>query len=86
MRKQYHFRNSRRELLAWDVDRLLDLTAKLEAFDLPLDKIRELDETFWFSTVGDVPACRRIAEHGRLIQETSLEHPITRPTAAAAHL
>jgi len=63
-------------LLAWDVHRLIDLTSGFSATDVPLDDIRELDESFWFSSEGDLPTCRKIAEHARLINETSLEYPI----------
>ena len=76
MRKQYHIRDSERGLLAWDVDRLLRLTSGQEPVDLPLERIRELNEAFWFSGDGDTPTCRRVAEHAKLINETSLDHPI----------
>lgn len=76
MRKQYHIRNSARGLLAWDVDRLLRLTSAQKPVDLPLEKIRELDEIFWFARDGNEPTCRRVAEHAKLINETSLGHPI----------
>jgi hypothetical protein len=76
MRKQYHIRDSERGLLAWDVDRLLRLTAEQEPVDLPLERIRELDEAFWFSGDGNTPTCRRVAEHAKLIDQTSLDHPI----------
>jgi hypothetical protein len=76
MRKQYHLRKSERGLLAWDVHRLLRLASALEPVFLPLEKIRELDEPFSFSGDDDTPTCRRVAEHARLINETSLDHPI----------
>jgi len=76
MRKQYHFRRSADGLLAWDVDRLVELASELEPFDLPLTEIRELDETFWFNAEGDVPTCRRIALHAKLILQADLSHPI----------
>jgi hypothetical protein len=76
MRKQYHIRDSERGLLAWDVDRLLRLTSQQEPVDLPLEGIQELDQAFWFSGEGDKPTCRRVAEHAKLINETSLDHPI----------
>jgi hypothetical protein len=76
MRKQYHLRNSERGLLAWDIHRLVELSAGLEIIDVPLCDIRELDEPFWFGAEGDVPTCRKIAEHARLIDATTLDHPI----------
>ncbi|HEX3988161.1 MAG TPA: hypothetical protein VHZ30_01940 [Verrucomicrobiae bacterium] len=76
MRKQYHIRNSDRGLLAWDVDRLLRLASEQKPFDMSPEEVRELDETFWFGGKGDVPTCRRVAEHTALISESSLEYPI----------
>lgn len=76
MRAQYHLRSSERGLLAWDVRGLIERTVGLVPFDLPLEEIRELDETFWFEHEGDRPTCRKIAEHARLIAETDLSYPI----------
>lgn|GEM_PF-83303 len=76
LRKQYHFRRSRHGLLAWDIDRLIELSKDLEPIDIPLSEIRELDETFSFDAEGDTPTCRRIADHAKLILETDLTHPI----------
>ncbi|HEX8271050.1 MAG TPA: hypothetical protein VF615_00280 [Longimicrobiaceae bacterium] len=75
MRKQYHLRPSPAGLLAWDVDRLIRLTAHLPPVEVPLDAIRELDEPFWFGG-GEAPTCRAVAEHARLIAETELRYPI----------
>ena len=57
MRKQYHFRRSDRGLLAWDVDRLAELSAGFTPIDVRLSEICELDETFWFDAEGDEPTC-----------------------------
>lgn len=76
MRKQYHFRQSDQGLLAWDIDELIGLTAKLQPIEVPLGTIRELDEPYWYASEGDEPTCRSIAEHMRLVQETDLAHPI----------
>ena len=75
MRKQYHLRPSPSGLLAWDVDRLIRLTARLRPVEVPLEAIRELDEPFWFGG-GETATCRAVAEHARLILEASLSHPI----------
>jgi len=40
MRKQYFFRQSPRGLLAWDVDRLVDLTRDLPVQSVRLTEIR----------------------------------------------
>lgn len=76
MRKQYHFRASPRGLLAWDVDRLIALSRNLPRFQLPLTSVRELDEPFWFGATGDVPTCRAVVEHARLMAAADLSFPI----------
>jgi len=75
MRKQYHFRPSEAGLLAWDVHRLVALTANSPVIDVPLPQIKELDEPFWFAQ-EEVATCRKIALHAKLIEETDLNHPI----------
>ena len=76
MRKQYHFRPSEKGLLAWDVDRLVELAAALKSIEVPLSSIRELDEPFWYGLEGDTPTCRSVAQHARLISETDLQFPV----------
>jgi hypothetical protein len=76
MRKQYHLRPSASGLLAWDVDRLIALTADLPRREVPLDSIRELDEPFWFGGGSEAATCRAVADHARLIAEAHLGHPI----------
>jgi len=76
MRKQYHAQATPKGVLIWDVHRLVEQTKDFEPFDLPLERIRELDQTFWFDLEGDRPTCRRIAEHAKLMIETDLRHPI----------
>ncbi len=43
VRKRYHFRPSVQGLHAWDVDRLIDLTAGLPTEQVPLSATREVD-------------------------------------------
>lgn len=76
MRKQYHLLPSERGLLAWDADRLIELTADFPRCQVPLSAIRELDEAYWFGGERDRPTCREVAEHARLIQEADLSYPI----------
>ena len=76
MRKQYHLRQSPAGLLAWDVDRLIALTAGLTPHPVPLAAIRELDEAFWFGGGSEAATCRAVADHARLIAETDLRYPI----------
>jgi hypothetical protein len=75
MRKQYHFRPSERGLMAWDVHRLVALTKDLPRINVPLSSIRELDESFWFGE-GNLPTCRAVVEHARLMDAADLTFPI----------
>jgi hypothetical protein len=74
MRKQYYFRSSPEGLLAWDVDRLIQLSTPFPRNPVPLDRIRELDEV-WFG--GDeCGTWRGMLEHIRLIEAADLSFPI----------
>ena len=76
MRKQYHLRPSPSGLLAWDVDRLVALTADMKPKLVPLDVIRELNEPFWFGAGSESATCRAVADHARLIIEADTSYPI----------
>ena len=75
MRKQYHFRQSERGLMAWDVDRLVQLTAHLPRKKVRVDSIKEIDEPHWFDP-DTPPTCRAIVEHAKLFEEADLGFPI----------
>ncbi|HUE84566.1 MAG TPA: hypothetical protein VMO26_00665 [Vicinamibacterales bacterium] len=74
MRKQYYFRPSDRGLLAWDVDRLIQLSSHLPRKLVPLSEIRELDDV-WFGD-DERPTWRAMLEHIRLIEDADLSFPI----------
>jgi hypothetical protein len=74
MRRQYHSRNVGGRTLIWDVHRLIALTRHYPVRQVPLSRISELDECFWFD--GEPATCRAIALHAKLMQETDLAHPI----------
>jgi len=76
MRKQYHFRKSETGILAWDVHRLIELVKGLPVIEIPLSKIDEFDQEFWFEIGGSKPTCRNIAEHMKLVNNTSMDYPI----------
>ena len=74
MRKQYYFRPSSRELLAWDVDRLVELSRDLPRKSIALVAIRELDEA---CAGDDTPLTwRGMVEHMKLVEEADLSFPI----------
>src|SRR5688500_14412677 len=74
VRKQYYFRPSDRGMLAWDVDRLVELTAELPRKQIPLKELNVLDEE-WFGK--DEPGTwRELLEHVKLMDEADLSYPI----------
>lgn len=75
MRKQYHFRPSAHGHTAWDVHRLIGLTAELPREDVPLTAIGEIDSAYWFSH-GYSPTVRAVVEHLRLVIAADLSYPI----------
>lgn len=72
MRKQYYFRESPQGLLAWDVDRLVELSSTFPRKMVPLSALRELNE-HWL-TSDDAPDA--LCEHMRLIDEADLSYAI----------
>lgn len=81
MRKQYYFRQSPRGLLAWDIDRLVDLTRDLPVRPVPLTLIRELNESIFGE--DEPPTGRWFAAHARLVFEAELIYPIIRAADGA---
>ena len=76
MRKQYHFRPSKKGMYAWDVHRLIELSKHIESKFIALNSLGELNENYWFGGKGDNPTCVAIIEHCKLIKETDLKFPI----------
>jgi hypothetical protein len=81
MRKQYYFRPSQAGLLAWDVDRLVELSRKLTVRAVPLEEIQELDDALFGA--DEAPTWRSFAAHCRLVQEAELRYPIIRAADGA---
>jgi len=61
----------------WYIDRLWIAAAGLPVEDLPISRVRELDEVCWFSDVwGKKPTCRAVIEHCQRILAADLSHPV----------
>ena len=74
VRKQYYFRPSSRGLLAWDVDRLIQLSASFPRRRVPLDRVRELDAPLFGD--GESATWRSMLTHVQLMDEADLSFPI----------
>lgn len=75
MRKQYHLWPGEERLDAWDVDRLIELSRCLPVEDVPLEEIKEIDSTYWF-TEWQTPTVRSVVEHCELIRDIDPGYPI----------
>lgn len=76
MRKQYNFWPGERGIDAWDVDRLIELSAALPVKDVALDAIADVDTDYWFAYGPIIPTVRRVVEHVRLIQAVDSSFPV----------
>jgi hypothetical protein len=76
MRKQYSFWPGVGGFDAWDVDRLIRLSAHLPVKQVALDTIGELDSVYWFDDVSERPTVRKVLEHLRLIEEVDVSCPV----------
>lgn len=76
MRKQYFFRNSPDGLLAWDVDRLVELSRSFPVRAVPLGDIRELDEVKVIDNDGHPITWRGFVHHAAIMNAADLAYPI----------
>jgi hypothetical protein len=76
VRKQYHFWPTDNGLDAWDVDRLIRLSAELPVIEVPLAEIAEVDTVYWFDGKSEQPTVRKVIEHARLISEVDTSYPV----------
>lgn len=74
IRAQYHFRPGPQGLRAWDVRQLVRASQALDAQQVHLDTIAEIDETWWYD--HDTPTVRSIVDHMRLVRQADLSYPI----------
>ena len=76
MRKQYHFAPGVQGFDAWDVDRLIRLSAELPVADVPISSIRELDTPHWWMP-GDSPfTVNDLITHMRLVHDVDPSYPV----------
>lgn len=75
VRKQYHFWPGNAGVDAWDVGRLIELTASFPVEEVTLNDIPEIDSVYWFDE-SEQPTIRRVVEHFRLVQGVDASYPI----------
>ena len=75
IRPQYHFRKTPGGLEAYDVKKLIKLSASLPITTIDPHEIKELKENHWYANDGE-PTPESIMEHLHLIQACNLAYPI----------
>ncbi|RBY79155.1 hypothetical protein DQ239_05720 [Blastococcus sp. TF02-09] len=76
MRKQYHLSPGGRAFDAWDVDRLIRLSADLPVVEVPVSSFRELDTPHWWMP-GDAPlTVNDVITHMRLVRDVDPAYPV----------
>lgn len=76
MRKQYHFQPNGDRFDAWDVHRLIELSAGLPEFDVDVDSISEVDTPYWSQPGAGPETVREIVTHMRLVVDVDTQYPI----------
>ena len=78
MRTQYHFwpAGSGTGYDAWDVHRLIELTAGLPVRQVPLAGITELDTDYWSDAEAGPPTVRKVLGHLRMILDVDPAYPV----------
>jgi hypothetical protein len=61
---------------AWDVFRLIELSADFPVEHVPLSEITEVDSVYWFDDDYQRPTVRAVIEHTILMGATDLSYPI----------
>ncbi len=74
MRKQYNFWPGDRGLDAWDVDRLIELTANFPVTSVRIDSLLELDQNYW--SLNESTSVRAVSEHIQLVNDADTQYPI----------
>jgi hypothetical protein len=79
MRKQYHFQpaaSGSGRFDAWDVDRLITISARLPVEQVQVASVSELDTSYWSDGSGTSRTVRQIVEHARLILDVDPSYPV----------
>lgn len=76
MRKQYNFWPGENGLDAWDVDRLIRLSAGFPITEVLIEEIREIDTSYWGTGNSSKLTVRDFADHFKLMIEADLDYPV----------
>ena len=63
-------------ILAWEVERLWEITKGFPSKQVPLNSIHDFERVTWFDSGQHLPTCRAVTEHARKILAAEFEHPV----------
>ncbi len=63
-------------VLAWEVERLWELTENYARKPVPLSAIGDFDLVCWFDGKQHVPTCWAVAEHAQKIMNAEFTYPV----------
>ena len=63
-------------MLAWEVERLWEITKDYPTKRVPLTTISDFDLVCWFDGGQHLPTCRAVTEHARKIMEAEFYYPV----------
>jgi hypothetical protein len=75
VRRHYYFRPNGDVFDAWDVERLVELSADLPVREIPLSSIAEIDSVYWMGADGSSPTVRILVRHMELVNAADLSYP-----------
>ncbi len=76
VRTQYYFRPIAHGHDAWDVSRLMSLSADLPVVEVPVNDITELDTVHWFGADGSAMTVRVMIGHVRRFHAVDTSIPV----------
>ncbi len=63
-------------MLAWEVERLWEITQNFPSKQVPLVEIGDFDLVTWFDGEQHLPTCRSVVEHARKIMASEFNYPV----------
>jgi len=75
VRRHYYFRPNGEAFDAWNVGRLVELSADLPVREIPLSSIAKIDSVYWIGADGTSPTVRILVRHMELVNAADLSCP-----------
>ena len=63
-------------MLAWEVERLWEITRAFPIRQVPLSAIHDFDLVTWLDGEHYKPTCRAVTEHARKIMDAGFRYPV----------